>query len=164
MIKNILEDVVVATIHTIREFISPFMNKYAAYLKYINYFIYATYAILLLGIYTTLPEYISVLRNVLLYSAVFILLIRFNTISWNNPKFALFGGSTFSDFDRRLIMQACIFILITHIISDSVMNYTKTQVSRKFTQPVNSGIVQPVYKYIGQGSASSSSSSSSSSS
>jgi hypothetical protein len=153
-IINTLEDVVVSIIHIIRDFISPFINKYAAYFKYISYFIYVTYAILLLGIYTTLPEYVSVLRNVLLYSAVFILLIRFNSISWNNPKFALFGGSTFSDFDRRLIMQACIFILITHIISESVINYTKTQVSIKFTKPVNTSIVQPIYKYIGDGSAS----------
>ena len=143
-----IEDFIASTIYTLREILTPIFNKYAAYFKYIDYFIYGTYAILLLGFYTTVPEYIPVLRNVLLYSAVVILLLRFNDISWNNPKFSILGGSKFSEFDRRLIMYTCVFILITHIASETVIQYTQKQISQKIIQPVGTGVVSPVYNYI----------------
>lgn len=143
-----IEDFIASTIYTLREILTPIFNKYAAYFKYIDYFIYGTYAILLLGFYTTVPEYIPVLRNVLLYSAVVILLLRFNDISWNNPKFSILGGNKFSEFDRRLIMYTCIFILITHIASETVIQYTQKQISQKIIQPVGTGVLSPVYNYI----------------
>jgi hypothetical protein len=80
--------------------------------------------------------------------AVFVLLLRFNTISWTNPKFAFLGGNAFSDFDRRLIISTCIFILITHIVSDTVANYTKKQIQQNITQPVSAGVVHPIYNFI----------------
>jgi hypothetical protein len=147
-IKNTLEDILATTLHRLRELIMPFFNKYAMYFKYIDYFIYATYAILLLGFYNTVPQYIPVLRNILLYSAVIILLIRFNNISWNNPKFEILGGSKFSEFDRRLIMYICFFILITHIVSETVITYTKTQFSEKIVKPVSSEVINPIHKFI----------------
>ena len=143
-----IEDFIASTIYTLREILTPIFNKYAAYFKYIDYFIYGTYAILLLGFYTTVPEYIPVLRNVLLYSAVVILLLRFNDISWNNPKFSILGGNKFSEFDRRLIMYMCVFILITHIASETVIQYTQKQISQKIIQPVETGVISPVYNYI----------------
>lgn len=147
-IINTIEDFIVSTIYTLREIITPIFNKYAAYFKYVDYFIYGTYAILLLGFYATVPEYIPILRNVLLYSAVVILLLRFNDISWNNPKFALLGGSKFSEIDRRLIMYTCVFILITHIASETAIQYTQKQISQKLIQPVGSEVINPVYNYI----------------
>jgi hypothetical protein len=75
-------------------------------------------------------------------------LVRFNKISWNNPKFAVLGGNKFSEFDRRLIISTCIFILLTHIVSDSIANYTKDQVNKTVTQPVGTNIVNPIYNYI----------------
>ena len=143
-----IEDFIASTIYTLREILTPIFNKYASYFKYIDYFIYGTYAILLLGFYNTVPEYIPVLRNVLLYSAVVILLLRFNDISWNNPKFSILGGSKFSEFDRRLIMYTCVFILITHIASETVIQYTQKQISQKIIQPVGTGVLSPVYNYI----------------
>jgi len=148
-----IKDLITSTIYTLREILTPIFNKYAAYFKYIDYFIYGTYAILLLGFYTTVPEYIPVLRNVLLYSAVVILLLRFNDISWNNPKFSILGGSKFSEFDRRLIMYTCVFILITHIASETVIQYTQKQISQKIIQPVGTGVLSPVYNYITGGKA-----------
>lgn len=148
-----IEDFIASTIYTLREILTPIFNKYAAYFKYIDYFIYGTYAILLLGFYTTVPEYIPVLRNVLLYSAVVILLLRFNDISWNNPKFSILGGNKFSEFDRRLIMYTCVFILITHIASETVIQYTQKQISQKIIQPVGTGVLSPVYNYITGGKA-----------
>jgi hypothetical protein len=147
-IINTIEDFFASTIYTLREIITPVFNKYASYFKYIDYFIYGTYAILLLGFYTTVPEYIPVLRNVLLYSAVVILILRFNDISWNNPKFSILGGSKFSEFDRRLIMYTCVFILITHIASETVIQYTQKQISQKIIQPVGTSVLTPVYNYI----------------
>lgn len=153
-IINTIEDFIASTIYTLREMLTPIFNKYAAYFKYIDYFIYGTYAILLLGFYTTVPEYIPVLRNVLLYSAVVILLLRFNDISWNNPKFSILGGNKFSEFDRRLIMYTCVFILITHIASETVIQYTQKQISQKIIQPVGTGVLSPVYNYITGGESS----------
>jgi hypothetical protein len=147
-IKTAVEDVVVALLNTLREIVTPIFNKYAAYFKYIDYFIYGSYLVLLLGFYNTVPEYIPLLRNTLLYSAVFILIIRFNHISWSNPKFALLGGSNFSDFDRRLIMYTCFFILVTHIVSETVINYTRTRISDKIIQPVRGGVFNPVFNYV----------------
>jgi hypothetical protein len=139
-IKTAIEDAVVSTINTIREIVSPLFSKYTTFFKYIDYFIYGSYIVLMLGFYSTVPEYIPILRNILLYSAVIILIIRFNDISWSNPKFAILGGNTFSYFDRRLIMYTCFFILITHIISETVINYTRTQISQKVLQPVKGGV------------------------
>ena len=157
-IIHTIEDFIVSTIYTLREILTPIFNKYTAYFKYLDYFIYGTYAILLFGFYNTVPEYIPMLRNALLYSAVVILILRFNDISWNNPKFAILGGSKFSEFDRRLIMYTCVFILITHIASETVIQYTQKQISQKIIQPVGTDVIHPVYNYIIGGGGSSSSS------
>lgn len=153
-IINTIEDAAVSLIYTIREILTPIFNKYTSYLKYADYIIYGTYGILLLGFYTAIPEYIPMLRNFLLYSAVIILLLRFNTVSWNNPKFAILGGSKFSEIDRRLIMYMCIFIMITHIVSETVIQYTQKQIGQRIIQPVSSvsrDVIHPVYNYIVDG-------------
>jgi len=153
-IKTAAEDLTVAIIVNIRNILTPVFDKYAAYYKYINFFIYGVYAVVLFGFYNTIPEYIPLLRNVLLYTAVVILLLRFNTLSWTNPKFSILGGTTFSDFDRRLIISTCVFILITHIISETVINYTKNQFQKRLIQPVSGGVIHPVYNIVdGVGSA-----------
>ena len=147
-IKTSLEDLIVGIITYIRDTVKPIFAKYSDYHKYIDVFFYGTYAVILLGFYNTVPEYIPVLRNTILYIAVFILLLRFNTISWTNSKFAILGGNKFSEFDRRLIISTCIFILITHIVSETVSNYIKKQVAKNITQPVTTSVVHPVYNYI----------------
>jgi hypothetical protein len=135
-IKTSAEDLAVAVITNIRDILTPIINKYAAYYKYIQFFLYGTYALLLLGIYNTVPQYIPTLRNTILYVSVFILLLRFNTISWTNPKFAIIGGgSTFSDFDRRLIISTCVFILITHVVSEAAVEYAKRQLQKQILVP-----------------------------
>ena len=142
------ENIVLAIITGIRDLVAPFFQKYANYYKYIDLIFYGTYAIILFGFYNAIPEYIPVLRNTILYIAVFILLVRFNTISWTNPKFAVLGGNKFSEFDRKLIISTCIFILFTHIVSDAVANYTKDQISRNITRPISTSVVHPIYNYI----------------
>ena len=147
-IKTSLEDLIVGIITYIRDTVKPIFAKYSDYYKYIDVFFYGTYAIILLGFYNTVPEYIPVLRNAILYIAVFVLLVRFNTISWTNSKFAILGGNKFSEFDRRLIISTCIFILVTHIVSETVSNYIKKQVAKNITQPITTNVVHPVYNYI----------------
>jgi hypothetical protein len=147
-IKTATEDLVVAVITNVRDMLTPIFNKYTAYYKYIELFLYGAYAIVLLGIYNTVPEYIPLLRNMILYSAVVILVLRFNSISWNNPKFAILGGSTFSDFDRRLIISTCLFILVTHVVSEAAVEYAKRQLHKKIMVPVGivgDRVLQPLY-------------------
>lgn len=148
-IKNTAEDLVVAVITNVRDVLTPLFNKYTAYYKYIELFLYGAYAVVLLGIYNTVPEYIPSLRNIVLYTAVVILLLRFNSISWSNPKFAILGGSTFSDFDRRLIISTCLFILVTHVVSEAAVKYAKRQLQKKILVPigvVGDKVLQPLYQ------------------
>ncbi len=147
-VKTAAEDFVVAVITKVRDIITPVFNKYTTYYKYIELFLYSAYAVVLLGIYNTVPQYIPTLRNIVLYSAVVILLLRFNNLSWTNPNFAILGGSTFSDFDRRLIISTCVFILVTHIISEALVEYTKRQLQNKIIMPVGvigEKVLQPLY-------------------
>ena len=146
--KPVSENAALTVINKIRDMIMPLFQKYKNYYKYIDIIFYGTYALILLGIYNTLPEYIPVLRNTILYIAVIILLIRFNSVSWTNPKFAILGGNQFSEFDRKLIISTCIFILFTHIVSEAVANYTKDKINKTITQPVSSNVVHPIYNYI----------------
>ena len=147
-IKTTAENLAVAIITAVRNILTPVFDKYTSYYKYIEFFIYGIYAIVLFGFYNTVPDYIPLLRNTLLYVAVVILILRFNKISWTNSKFAILGGNTFSEFDRRLIISACIFILITHIISETVITYTRNQFQKKLLQPVSGGIINPIYNII----------------
>jgi len=147
-IKTTAEDLLAAIIAKIRDTLTPIFNKYTIYYKYIEFFIYGVYALLLLGIYNTVPQYIPTLRNTILYTAVVILLLRFNSISWSNPKFAILGGNTFSEFDRRLIMSTCLFILVTHIVSEAALEYAKRQLQSKIIVPagiVSEKVLQPIY-------------------
>jgi hypothetical protein len=147
-IKTAAEDLGIAVITKLRDILTPIFNKYTAYYKYIELFLYGAYAVVLLGIYNTVPQYIPTLRNLVLYSAVVILLLRFNSLSWTNPKFAILGGSTFSDFDRRLIISTCLFILVTHIVSEALVEYAKRQLQNKIIVPVGivgDKVLQPLY-------------------
>lgn len=147
-IKKNVEEIAVVVIAGTRRIFTPFFDKYSGFYEYINYIFYFTYTIILFGVYHTTPETIPALRNAILYIAVFILLIRFNSVSWYNPKFALLGGNKFSEFDRKLIFSLCTFILFTHIVSDAVASYAKDKINQAVTQPVSKTVIQPVYQYI----------------
>jgi len=147
-IKKNVEEIAVIVISGFRRLFMPFFDKYSGFYQYINYIFYFTYAIVLFGIYHTTPESIPLLRNTILYIAVIILILRFNQLSWNNPKFAILGGNKFSEFDRKLIFSLCTFILFSHIVSEAVANYAKEHINRTITQPVSKTLIQPIYQYI----------------
>jgi hypothetical protein len=135
-IKIAAEDLVVAIIKKIRDIVTPVFNKYTAYYRYVEFFIYGVYAIVILGVYNTVPAYIPMLRNTIMYIAVIILLLRFNRVSWNNPKFAILGGNAFSEFDRKLIISSCMFIFVSHVASEALIERAKQQVQIRLLQPV----------------------------
>lgn len=147
-LKKSVEDIALVIINGVRSMVMPVFNKYVGYYKYFDILFYVTYAIVLFGFYNTTPEYIPVLRNTILYVAVIILLIRFNPVSWYNPRFIVLGGNKFSEFDRKLIMSLCTFILFTHIVSEAVESYAKDKINQTITQPINKTVVQPIYNYI----------------
>lgn len=147
-IKKNVEEIAVIVISGFRRLFMPFFDKYSGFYQYINYIFYFTYGIVLFGIYHTTPESIPLLRNTILYIAVIILILRFNQLSWNNPKFAILGGNKFSEFDRKLIFSLCTFILFSHIVSEAVANYAKEHINRTITQPVSKTLIQPIYQYI----------------
>jgi hypothetical protein len=147
-LKKDAEDIAVSLIATFRRIITPIFEKYSSVYKYINMFFYITYAIILFGFYNMTPEYIPTLRNWILYIAVFILILRFNPLSWYNPKFAIIGGNKFSEMDRKLIISTCVFILITHIVSNVVADYTNQKIKQNITQPLSRTVIQPIYQYI----------------
>jgi len=147
-IKTAAEDLVVGIITAVRNVLNPVFDKYTAYHRYIEIFIYGVYIVVLFGFYNTIPYYIPLLRSTILYIAVFILLLRFNKISWTNSKFAILGGNTFSEFDRRLIVSTCVFVLITHILSETVIDYTKKQAQQRIIQPIRGGVIHPIYNII----------------
>jgi len=134
-ITNGAEEIVLKIVEGLRLIFMPFFDKYSVFYKYINYIFYVAYAVILFGFYNATPEYIPVLRNTTLYIAIFLLLIRFNSFSWNNPKYSVLGGNNFTEFDRKLIISVCIFIIVTHFVSDSAENYAKLK--QQITQPVN---------------------------
>jgi hypothetical protein len=134
-ITNGAEEIVLKIVDGLRFVLMPFFDKYSVFYKYINYIFYLTYAVILFGFYNATPEYIPVLRNATLYIAIFLLLLRFNSFSWNNPKYSVLGGNNFTEFDRKLIISVCIFIVVTHFVSDSAENYAKLR--QQITQPVN---------------------------
>ena len=147
-LKKDAEDIAVSLIATIRRIVTPIFEKYASVYKYINMLFYITYAIILFGFYNMTPEYIPTLRNWILYIAVFILILRFNPLSWYNPKFAIIGGGKFSEMDRKLIISTCVFILITHIVSNVVAAYANQTIKHNITQPLSRTVIQPIYQYI----------------
>ena len=147
-IKKNTEEIAVVFASGLRRIFMPIFDKYSGIYKYINYLFYISYAIILFGFYHTIPESIPLLRNSILYIAVFILIIRFNELSWNYPKYAILGGNKFSEFDRNLIFSLCTFILFTHIVSDAVADYAKEQINKSISQPMNKTVIQPIYQYI----------------
>jgi hypothetical protein len=51
-------------------------------------------------------------------------------------------------------MYMCVFIMITHIVSETVIQYTQKQIGERIIQPVSSvsrDVIHPVYNYIVDG-------------
>jgi hypothetical protein len=42
----------------------------------------------------------------------------------------------------------CVFILITHFVSEAVIDYTKKQIKQRVTLPVRDGVIHPIYNII----------------
>ena len=42
----------------------------------------------------------------------------------------------------------CVFILITHFVSETVIDYTKKQIKQRVTLPIQDAVIHPVYNII----------------
>ena len=85
---------------------------------YENIFLYATYtsyflyAIALFGLSSIAPHYLDKLRNYLKIYVALILIYLYNPLTYKNRKF--------SDFDRRIVFTAGLFLLFTTTITSFV--------------------------------------------
>jgi hypothetical protein len=71
--------------------------------------------LILFGITTTAPEYLTTLQSFLKFYISIILIWRFNP----------FRKNEMTDFDRRLVFSCAMFLLTTTTITSLVINYIK---------------------------------------
>lgn len=76
---------------------------------------YGFYAIVMLGIATAAPMYLSMLDSVLKYFIIGFLLVRFNP--WTRQK-----SEPFTAFDRTIVFSAAFFLLASTAITSLVTN------------------------------------------
>lgn len=89
-------------------------NWYENMFLYLLYFSWILYIIVLLGITTKAPDYLSSLQNVLkIYIALF-LIIKFNIYNKDDQM---------SKFDKRIAFSAGVFLLLTTTITNIVEKY-----------------------------------------
>lgn len=85
---------------------------------YENIFLYATYtsyllyAIALFGLSSIAPHYLDNLRNYLKIYVALVLIYLYNPVTYKNKKF--------TDFDRRIVFSAGIFLLFTTTLTSFV--------------------------------------------
>lgn len=88
-------------------------NNHEKIFLYGLYSSYVLFIIVLLGISTTAPKYLSSLEKFLkLYVSLF-LLWRFNPLR----------KKPFRKFDRRVVFSCALFLLMTTLLTDAVMAY-----------------------------------------
>lgn len=81
---------------------------------YLLYFSWILYVIVLLGVTTKAPDYLSTLQNFLkIYIALF-LIIKFNIYNTHEQM---------SKFDKRVAFSAGVFLLLTTTITNIVEKY-----------------------------------------
>ena len=92
-------------------------NEWVQRLYYIMlYASYVLYAIVLFGISSIAPAYLSSLNAVLKYFIIALLLARFNP--WTKCN-------AFTEFDRSVVFSAAFFLLTTTTITTFVQSYVK---------------------------------------
>lgn len=88
-------------------------NNHEKLFIYGLYSSYVLFIIVLLGLSTTAPKYLSSLEKFLkLYVSLF-LLWRFNPLR----------KKPFRKFDRRVVFSCALFLLMTTLLTDAVMTY-----------------------------------------
>lgn len=90
-------------------------NNHEKVFIYGLYTSYILFALVLLGVSTTAPKYLSSLEKFLkLYVSLFLL--------W---KFNPLKNERMTKFDRRLVFSCALFLLTTSFLTDAVMTYLK---------------------------------------
>ena len=73
---------------------------------------YILYIVVLFGITGYAPEYLDYLKNFLKIYVAIILIVLYNPLTYKNRKF--------SDFDRKVVFSAGIFLLLTSTLISGV--------------------------------------------
>ena len=88
-------------------------NNHKKIFIYGLYTSYVLFALVLLGVSTTAPKYLSSLEKFLkLYVSLFLL--------W---KFNPLKNERMTNFDRRVVFSCALFLLTTSFLTDAVMTY-----------------------------------------
>ena len=82
---------------------------------YSLYTSYILYIIILLGVGGFAPEYLEYLKSFLRIYIGFLLVINYNPLTYKQSKF--------SDFDRKLVFSAGVFLLLSSTIIGSIESY-----------------------------------------
>ena len=92
-------------------------NYYKRLLKWSFYLSYILYGVTLIGFYKIAPEYLNTLNIFIKISVSLFLIIYFNPLSKHE----------FTDFDRRIVFTAGIFLLLTNAMSELTHSYINKQ-------------------------------------
>ena len=91
------------------------MKFYQNIYLYLIYSIYVLYIIAVFGIYNYAPKYINFIKRILKIYIGIILLVKFNPITHKKNKF--------SEYDRKIVFSAGVFLLLSSSIFSSLDYY-----------------------------------------
>ena len=98
------------------------MNWHQNLFIYGLYASYILYAVILFGLSSKAPEYLSTLDNILKIYICLFLLIRFNP----------FTDIKFNEFDRRVVFSSALYLLMTTTVTEIVRRYIDVDSLLKF--------------------------------
>jgi len=97
------------------------IELYQAFNYYIA-FSYFIYIAVLLGVFTTVPQYVTVLNSFIKISIAFILLYKFNPLQHNY---------TLTKFDKKIVFSSGVYLLLTTVIGEYLVEY-ESIIKQKF--------------------------------
>ena len=89
------------------------IELYKAFDYYIA-FSYFIYGAVLLGVFTTVPEYVTVLNSIIKVVIALVLLYKFNPFQQNY---------TLTKFDKKIVFSSGVYLLLTTVIGEYLVEY-----------------------------------------
>lgn len=95
--------------------------------KAYTYYIYASYILyisVLIGVFSTVPEYVNVINSFVKVSIACVLLYKFNPFQKNY---------VLTKFDKQIVFSSGIFLLLTTFVGEYLVSY-ESKIKMKFNQ------------------------------
>jgi len=89
------------------------IKLYQAFNYYIA-FSYFIYIAVLLGVFTTVPQYVTILNSFIKILIAFVLLYKFNPLQDNY---------TLTKFDKKIVFSSGVYLLFTTVIGEYLVEY-----------------------------------------